>query len=135
MTVTELINQYKQIASRGYYTDKAGNKITKLTDLPTGITVKSDGLYVQEYKLVSVEYTGDTRTVTYHNTAVFNAVVDKAVDNYNKVVKRNANGLYSDSDLIIDNYGDGQVSLVERFKLAPVAQAISLDDLLAFAKQ
>lgn len=133
MTATELIGQHKQIVSRGYFTDASGEKIKSLT-LPEGITVNAGTLLVAGNKLVTVSMNGDSREVTYHNTALFSALVSKAVDNYNKVVQRNANGLYSESDLCTDAYGNGTITLVERFKQASVAQSITLDDLLLFAK-
>lgn len=133
MTATELITQHKQIVSRGYYTDSAGNKVKSLT-LPDGITVSGNTLSVAGNKLVTVVMNGDTRETTYHNTALFNALVDRAVANHNKVVSRNANGLYSSADLCNDSYGNGTITIVERFKQSTVAQAITLEDLLLFAK-
>jgi hypothetical protein len=133
MTALDIINQHKQIVSRGYYTDSKGVKVKSLT-LPQGITVKGATLYVNEYKLVTVKMNGDTREITYHNTATFSQLVDKAVANYNNVVKRNANGLYTDADICVDNYQDGNVTLIERFKLPAVAQAITLDELLVMSK-
>lgn len=132
MTATELINQHKQIVSRGYYTDNSGEKVKSLT-LPEGITVSGNTLLVAGNKLVTVVMNGDSREITYHNTAMFYSVVNKAVDNYNKVVTRNANGLYSESDICNDSYGNGTVTLTERFKLPATAQAITLEDLLVLS--
>lgn len=133
MKALELIGQHKQIVSRGYYTNSAGEKVTSLT-LPDGITVAGNTLSVAGNKLVTVTMTGDSRETTYHNTALFAKLVDKAVVNHNNVVKRNANGLYTDADLCNDSYGDGTITLVERFKVANVAQAITLEDLLLFSQ-
>jgi hypothetical protein len=133
MTATELISQHKQIVSRGYFTDNQGNKVKSLT-LPEGITVTGNTLNVAGNKLVTVVMSGDTREITYHNTAMFNSLVSKAVANHNKVVTRNANGQYTDADICNDAYGNGTITLIERFKLPAVAQAITLDDLLLFAK-
>lgn len=133
MKALELINQHKQIVSRGYYTSNTGDKIKKL-ELPEGMTVKGNTLMVGDKQLVTVEYSSETRATTYHNTALFNTLVNKAVANHNNVVKRNANGLYSDDDLCIDAWGDGNVTLVERFKLPAVAQSVTIEDLLALSK-
>jgi hypothetical protein len=134
MTALELISQHKQIVSRGYYTNADGEKVKSLT-LPDGMNVKGNTLKVGNYDLVTVKMNGDSRETTYHNTATFNTLVNKAVANYNNMVKRNANGLYSADDICVDSYGDGNITLVEKFKLPAVAQAITLEQLLLMGKQ
>lgn len=133
-SAVELINQHKQIVTRGYYTNSDKQKIRSL-DLPEGITVSGNTLSVAGKKLVTVVNNGNTRDITLHNTVAFFPLVNKLVANYNAIVKRNANGMYSATDTVTDMVGDDYtVTFTERFKDTAKASTLSIDDLLIMGK-